>query len=39
MVSLNLVEAMQLALIALTWGKAAVLFGLAYCAWRIARRF
>jgi len=25
--------------VALAWGKAAFWFGLAYCAWRIARRF
>lgn len=36
---LLMLQAMQLGLIVLAWSKAALVLGLAYGAWRIARRF
>ncbi len=35
---LLMLQSMQLGLVLLTWGKAALVLGLAYGAWRIARR-
>ncbi len=35
---LLMLQAMQLGLIVLAWSKALLLLGLAYGAWRIARR-